>query len=122
MRLKVKGFNHVTGKKYDGMMGRCYRESDASYKNYGLKGIRVCTAWVQNIENFREWVKKELDKYNLTIDEFVSKSSYYQLDRIDHKGHYTPDNCRIVTIQENSRNKQNGKRKYETAEGTIVEV
>lgn len=53
MSKKGNNFNYLAGKKYDGMLGRCYRETDRSYKNYGARGIRVCSDWIQDINNFK---------------------------------------------------------------------
>lgn len=34
------------------------------------------------------------------------------LDRVDHNGDYTPDNCRWATSEEQSENKRSSKRYY----------
>ena len=120
---KKKHLNYFAGKKYDGMMGRCYRETDTSYKNYGGKGIRVCSSWIKEIKKFREWFRKELENKNISEEDFVLNSRIYQLDRIDAFGHYSPENCRIVSAQENSRNQRNRKFvKIKSAEGEVIEV
>lgn len=103
---KKKDFNHITSKKYDGMMGRCYRPSDRSYKNYGDKGIRVSSEWIKDINAFRLWILSELNRVGLTVEEFVKNSKTIQLDRINVLGHYTPTNCRLVSQLTNSRNKK----------------
>lgn len=119
---RVKSYMHVSGKKYDGMMGRCYRGSDASYDSYGGRGIRVCKEWLIDIESFRSWLRAEVANVGLSLEEFVANSRRYQLDRIDVNGHYTPTNCRLATIQENSRNKRTGRRVLISAEGEQVVV
>jgi hypothetical protein len=119
--MKAKDFNYYSGKKYDGMMGRCYRERDASYKNYGGRGIKVCTKWVTDINEFRVWLLSQLDNLEVSLEEFVSNSRKYQLDRIDVEGHYTPDNCRLVSPQKNTRNRRcRVVRNITTAEGDVI--
>lgn len=118
---KKKNFINLSGKRYDSMLGRCYRESDPSYKNYGLKGVKVCGEWLRDIESFRMWLLKELNRIEITVEDFVSKSGDYHLDRIDGNGHYTPNNCRLTSKQINARNKKNTK--YKTlisAEGETI--
>jgi len=106
---KKKHFGYVSLKKYDGMMGRCYREKDASYSNYGARGIRVAKEWILDINNFRSWLLLELDRLEINVEEFINNSSQYQLDRIDRSGHYTPNNCRLVSPQVNGRNRNSRK-------------
>jgi hypothetical protein len=121
MAKKAKTLIYVTGKKYDGMMGRCYRETDASYKNYGGKNIRMCKDWIVDINNFRSWVIKQLLANNIDESDFVNNSNKYQIDRIDPKGHYTPENCRLVNPQANTRNRSVVKGKQIiSAEGDII--
>lgn len=121
--MKKRDFKYVSGKKYDGMMGRCYRETDASYDNYGGSGIKVCSEWIEDIEKFRNWLKGELKRMNINEDEFIKNSrSKYILDRIDPEDHYTPRNCRLVNVQKSSRNKIKIKGKIITsAEGKKYE-
>jgi hypothetical protein len=102
---KTKNFKYVSGKKYDGMMGRCYREADQSFPRYGGRGIRVAKAWIENIETFRLFLLEELSRLEVSVEEFTSKPGKFQLDRRDSDGHYTPENCRLVSMQQNARNK-----------------
>lgn len=116
--MKKKDFIYYSGKKYDGMMGRCYRTSDKSYKTYGSQGIRVCSEWIRNIESYRLWLLAELKKENISVEQFVKDASKMQVDRIDPKGHYTPENCRLSSPQLNMRNRSVSKGKLITsAEG-----
>lgn len=105
-RAKNKDFDYYASKKYDGMMGRCYRSSDKSFPNYGGRGIRVCSEWIKDISTFRLWLKEELYNNGISKEEFVNNSRNMQLDRVDTNGHYTPENCRIVSAQSNSRNRR----------------
>jgi hypothetical protein len=117
-----KTFIYVSSKKYDGMMGRCYRKSDPSYPFYGAKGIAVCSAWIKDINSFRSWLLGELDKKGIGLEKFVKESKYFQLDRINGKGHYTPENCRLVSPQQNQRNKNGYLVSVLSAEGEQIEL
>lgn len=117
-RVRPKDFDYYTLKKYDGMMGRCYRKNDPSFKNYGGRGIKVTSAWIARISNFRAWVYAELAEMGVAVDAFIKTPGQFQLDRIDPEGHYTPENCRLVDAQTNTRNRRLSKgKKITSAEG-----
>lgn len=74
------------------MMSRCYRKYHQSYRNYGARGITVCSRW-HSYENF-------------LADMGRRPSTQHSLDRIDNDGNYEPDNCRWATYKEQQRNKR----------------
>lgn len=76
------------------MKTRCYNKNKKQYNNYGGKGIKVCSDWLEFIP-FYEWAKNNGYKENLTID------------RINSDGDYEPTNCRFITIQEQQKNRTN---------------
>ena len=84
-----------------GMKRRCYNKNQKSYKDYGEKGIIVCSEWIDSYENFKIWVINNGYKEGLEID------------RINVFGNYEPDNCRWITKRQNANNKRNN---------TIVEI
>ena len=118
--MRPKTFKSVSSKKYDSMMGRCYRPNDPSYKNYGQRGIRVDSQWIKDIATFRGWLEEELKRLDLKPEQFIQESGKWQIDRIDGNGHYVPNNCRLVTEQHNARNKRGKLREFEAADGSIV--
>lgn len=86
-----------------GMLGRCYSKSNASYGNYGAKGVRVCERWL-NYSNFEIDVKK-LEGYN--EEQFYNKM--LELDKDLKQSHlpinertYSPDTCIFITSQKNN--------------------
>lgn len=62
-----------------------------SWKYYGGKGVKICEEWLKNPKSFEEWSLSNGYGDELTID------------RIDSDKDYSPDNCRWITLAENSR-------------------
>ena len=73
------------------MRGRCYCKSNTAYVRYGAKGIKICKRW-DDFLLFKEDMGKGF-KPGL------------QIDRIDNKKGYFPENCRWVTREEQQQNK-----------------
>lgn len=73
------------------MKERCNNIHNKSYKNYGKKGIKVCSEW-NNYINFKKWALSNGYQENLTID------------RINFNKNYEPNNCRWVDTKIQNRN------------------
>lgn len=75
---------------WEALISRCKNPSQASYKHYGNRGIKVCKRWLK-FENFYK-------------DMGPRPSNKHEIDRKDNDKGYYPSNCRWVTRSENSRN------------------
>lgn len=79
------------------MVARCFSPHHRHYKNYGARGINVCSEWSQSWDSFAKWA---------IVDQGYKPGAGLTLDRIDNDKDYGPDNCRFVSMQENCWNKR----------------
>ena len=84
-------------RRYRSMITRCHCEGHPTWHEYGKKGISVCDRWREDFRNFLE-------------DMGFPPEDHYQIDRIDSRGNYEPNNCRWVTPKENHNNKSSNVR------------
>jgi hypothetical protein len=75
------------------MRARCSGGQPECWKNYGGRGISVCSEWAADFEAFFEHVGPRPDEG-------------YELDRIDNDDGYRPGNVRWVTKSENNKNRR----------------
>lgn len=73
------------------MHGRCYNPKDTNYKNYGARGITVCSTW----NTFAVFLK----------DMGKKPSPIHSIDRKNGKLGYSKENCRWATRLEQANNK-----------------
>lgn len=106
LALARKTHGKSKGRLYDlyiKMKCRCKNPNEKTYKWYGGKGIGICKEWDEDFLKFEKWM---LDNgYDETLPKGVQT-----IDRIDSNGNYCPENCRLITIQEQQRNKCSNKR------------
>lgn len=87
---------HPLHNVWNSMIQRCYNEKSASYKNYGARGIRVCSRWRESFENFY-------------ADMGERPTNEHSIERLDGNKDYQPDNCVWATRKEQARNKRNNR-------------
>lgn len=80
-------------KAWDGAKQRCTNPLNASYSDYGGRGIRMCAEWLNNFQQFFA------DMGNCPVG--------HSIERKDPNGHYEVLNCRWATNKEQGRNKRN---------------
>lgn len=73
------------------MLQRCGNKNNKHFKDYGGRGITVCSRWF-SFENF--------------LKDMGDRSSKTTLERKDNQKGYSPDNCKWATRAEQSRNKR----------------
>lgn len=77
------------------MHQRCSNPNSVVFKYYGGRGIRVCDRWSE----FPEFYS----------DMGARPSQRHEIDRADNDKGYSPENCRWVLPEENSRNRSSTK-------------
>lgn len=68
------------------MKSRCLNPRATDYRNHGGRGIKVCDRWMDAPHGFKNF-----------LSDMSPRPQGQTLDRIDHDGDFTPDNCRWVT-------------------------
>lgn len=87
---------------FNDMKRRCCNPKCPDYKDYGGRGITVCSEWYiphswKGFLVFKEWALANGYSDDLTVD------------RIDVNKGYSPDNCRWATAKEQANNKRNNR-------------
>lgn len=85
----------ATYSTWSSMISRCTNKNEFSFKNYGGRGISVCSRWLNSFESF--------------LMDMGERPPGCSIDRMDNNGNYEPGNCRWSTDVEQCRNKRSNK-------------
>lgn len=80
---------------------RCLNKNNKRYKDYGERGIKICTKWL-DFQGFYEDMGKSYEKH---IKNYGEKNT--SIDRKDTNKGYYKENCKWSTLIQQANNKRN---------------
>ena len=81
------------------MKKRCKNPNDRSYRCYGGLDVNVCEDWEGSFSKFEKWMLEH------GYDD-SAKRGMFTIDRIDPEHGYSPENCRVVDMKVQARNRR----------------
>lgn len=110
-QLNTKHGQAINGKRtleyttWAQMLSRCFDPNSVNYKNYGARGIKVCTRWKSFISFFEDMGPKPEPKHR------------YSIERKDNDGDYVSWNCVWATMKEQAANRRQRSQKTHCLRG-----
>lgn len=96
------GVSHTRfGSIYSTMRDRCSNKNSPSYRYYGNRGIKCL--W-SNLGDFKEDMYQS---YLSSVKKYGEKNT--TIDRVDNNGNYCKENCRWLSVFEQSRNRSSNR-------------
>lgn len=89
---------------WSAMKARCLDENN---ENYGKRGIVVDSTWEKDFSAFYDWAIA--NNYEELREKALKEGTKISVDRINVNEGYLPENCRLITLAEQNRNKRNNK-------------
>lgn len=93
---------------WQGILNRCYNKSSPAYRDYGAKGVRVCSGWKDNFERFFADLGEQPG--GTTADRIKNEFGYCcgKCDECTKNGR--PENVRWGTSHQQGNNRTNNRR------------
>ena len=91
---KHGGHGTRTYRIWKSLRNRCNNTKGADYKNYGGRGIAVCSRW---------------DDYANFLSDMGEAPEELTIERVNNDGNYEPDNCKWATRLEQRHNQRPAK-------------
>lgn len=95
--LKHGKFGSKVYMAWQQMKDRCFNPKNKRYRDYGGRGITVCSEWLK-FENF--------------YSDMGDKPEGLSLDRINNNGNYNKENCKWSTPKEQANNRRSVCERY----------
>lgn len=100
--IGVAGHKHPLVSAWAAMIARCHTSTDASFKNYGGRGIAVCNRW-----RFGDGALGGFDCF--LLDMGAKPSPEHTIERKNNNKNYAPGNCVWADRRAQNRNKRSNR-------------
>lgn len=91
------------------MLARCFNKKHHAFKDYGERGIDVCSAWKNSFDLFRRDMG-ERDTYRKSIDRIDNNGGYWCGKCEDCLSKKRQANCRWASQEEQCNNRRNSRK------------